>query len=178
MVPGLEREGDDFLWGAPSGVTGDPGDPEANKALAVREIEEIWNAHSSNLSDELIDELFSDDFVNHDIWWPGSRDAESHRQWLWSIRGGPGIGVTIENMIAEGDKVAYDWMSNEGTVHAVRIYRFADGKIVERWLVWDNLLFAVRRGILSPPPGWVPSSVESRTWGQIKTLFREYTDTP
>jgi hypothetical protein len=34
---------ENYMWGAPSGVVGEAGDPEANKAVVMRNIEEVWN---------------------------------------------------------------------------------------------------------------------------------------
>ena len=55
----------------------------------------------------------------------------------------PDLHVTIEDMIAEGDKVVCRnvWRATDGTkkiqFKGIVIWRFADGRIVERWASVD-----------------------------------------
>ncbi len=52
---------EDYAWVPTSQVTGDPGDPETNKALVMRFIEEVWNQH--NL--DPINELFHPEIIGN-----------------------------------------------------------------------------------------------------------------
>jgi predicted ester cyclase len=168
-LPVLNRSGEDFLWGESLEVTGDPGDPEANKAIVRRETEEIWNQGKL----DLIDEMYTTNLVNHDATWPGVRDFESYKEWVATMGRPPGLYITIDDMIGEGDKVAARWTGTftesasgvDATLTGIILYRFVDGKIVEMWWAKDFL------GLVQQLPP--PTAVESRTWGQIKSLFQD-----
>jgi steroid delta-isomerase-like uncharacterized protein len=146
----------EFLWSEPSKVTGDPGDREENKALIRREEEEVWNQRNV----DTFEELYSPRFINHDPGSPEVTNFESFKQ-FWTMVGGitQGYHLIVEDMIAEGDKVAIRWSSrfvdaattkpvnNKGIV----IYRLADGKIVEAWFSTDMLGFMQQLGVIPTP---------------------------
>lgn len=80
---------------------------EENKDISRRADEELFNR--GNLS--IADELFAPDFVYHD---PVSheewRGPESVKRYAAMLRVAfPDLHQTIEEQIAEGDKVAYRW---------------------------------------------------------------------
>ena len=79
----------------------------------------------------------------------------------------PGYGMIVEDMIAEGDKVVVrgamhgthkgDLMGipptgKQVTISVIIIYRIADGKIVEHWMIADQLGLMQQLGVF-PPPG-------------------------
>ncbi len=149
----------DFTWGTPSEVTGDPGTPEANKQLVLRQME-LWN--TGNLA--IADEIFATDFVNHDVVRPDITGPESLKGQVIEIRAAfPDFRLTAEDIVAEGDKVACRYTvtgTPQGEFESASISRIAGGKIVECWWVYDGLAL-------------IPTAVESRTWGEVKALFRE-----
>jgi steroid delta-isomerase-like uncharacterized protein len=66
----------------------------------------------------------------------------------------PDLRITVDDLIAEGDKVVARLTArgtHQGTFRAIpptgqfvqwsgiRIFRIADGKIVEHWATWDDL---------------------------------------
>ena len=55
------------------------------------------------------------------------------------------------------------------TVTGITLDRIADGKIAEFWNEWDGLGLMQQLGVI-PPLG--PTALESRTWGQIKSLLK------
>jgi len=77
----------------------------------------------------------------------------------------PDLRVTIDDMIAEGDKVALRWTTH-GTergplrtplgiapptdrpisIPGVNIFRIANGQIAEEWIVWDTISWAQQLG--------------------------------
>ncbi len=78
----------------------------------------------------------------------------------------PDLQVTVEDMIAEGDKVAaratmrgthqgeflgIPPSGNSIEVPVVDIVRFSDGMGVEHWGVTDNMAMMVQLGVASPP---------------------------
>ncbi|RKY59033.1 MAG: hypothetical protein DRP95_05430 [Candidatus Latescibacterota bacterium] len=169
----------DYTWGEPSTVTGEPGDPEVNKSIVSRYAEEVWNQH--NL--DMLDELMSTDVISH-VPIPGTvlTGLEAHKQTIGVyITAFPDLHNTVEDLIAEGDKVAERWTAtatHRGGIPptgkqvawtGITIYRFADGKIVENWWAWNKLGLMQQLGVI-PPLG--PQAVESRTWGKVKVGFR------
>jgi len=149
--PPMQRTApEDFVWSALSKVTGNPGDPEKNKAIVLREELEGWAQGDVDVALEAI----SPNFVNHDPIWPAVTDYESYKQWVEFELGEP-LNLTVNELIAEEDKVAERWTIDIGegtTISGMSIHRFADGKIVERW--WSkNLLDMLQKLGMIPPLG-------------------------
>jgi predicted ester cyclase len=133
---------------------------ETNKAIIRRIVEEIQN--HDNLA--LIDELLAPTFVNHTPA-PGlSPDREGIKQLLSMFRAAFPDGVmTIEDMIAEGDKVV-SRKTYRGThqgeflgipptdrhvsVGLIDMMRLVDSKVVEHWNVGDDLSMLQQLGVL------------------------------
>ena len=147
--PPLQRTApEDFVWSAMSKVTGNPGDPEKNKAIVLREELEGWALGDVDVALEAI----SPNFVNHDPIWPGVTDYESYKQWVESELDNP-LNLTVDDLIAEEDKVAERWTIDIGggtTISGMSIHRFADGKIVERWLTKNLMDMLQQLGIIPP----------------------------
>ena len=119
-----------------------------NKLLADRVWEEVW--HRGDL--DRVDELFAPDFVRHD---PGRElhGPEENRQFIKSYRTAfPDLHFTVEDQIAEGDKVCVRYRS-QGThlgvllgmpptkkrisYTGIIIYRMLNGRIAEQWTEAD-----------------------------------------
>jgi steroid delta-isomerase-like uncharacterized protein len=126
---------------------------EANKILARRWFEEVWNQGR----EETIDELFSANGIGYGL---GDTEAAIHgpaefRPFVRNLRGAiPDIHMKIEDTIAEGDKVIVRITvedTHEGgqlgvapsgrriRIAGVVILRIANGQIVEGWNSWDQL---------------------------------------
>ena len=125
---------------------------EQNKSIVQRWVEGGWN--QGNLA--LVDELFAADYMVHDPTtpdFPGGQAA--FKQFVTNIRTPfPDIHVTIEDMTAEGDKVAWRWRitgTHTGDLMGIPptgkpvnftgivISRFANGKWAEDYVNWDTL---------------------------------------
>ena len=148
-LPALNRNPEDYPWGPSSEVTGDPGDPETNKALVLRQELEGWKQGNVEVALEAI----APTFVNHDPIWPRVTDYESYKQWVESELDGP-LNITVEDLIVEGDKVVERVtvdIGGEIMESVMIIHRFADGKIVERWWSKDVLGLLQQLGIIPPP---------------------------
>ncbi len=133
---------------------------EENKAIVRRFVEEVWNKGDLTV----IDDLFATNYVNHDPNRPEVLDPESYKQWVVISRTGfPDLHVTIEEMIAEGDKVATRWTyrgthkgelreipptGRQVTVTGINIARIAGGKIEECWWNYDALGLMQQLGII------------------------------
>ena len=124
---------------------------EENKALARRFTEEAWGGRNV----ALLDELLSPDFVNHDPF-PGTpADREGEKQALTMHSAAMADSqATVEDQIAEGDKVATRWTfrtTHKGKflgiaptgkrvkIKGINICRIESGKIVELWREVDVL---------------------------------------
>ncbi len=158
-----------YDWTPSSTVTGDPGDPETNKALVRRAIDEIWNQRLR----EQIEIFLAPSYLFHVI--PTDvAGIEGYNALLDSfLTGIPDLQFQIEDMIAEGDKVVVP-ITYTGThlgmlfgipatgrkivFTGTCIYRIADGQIVEEWNCADHL------GLITQITS--VSSVE--TWGLYK----------
>jgi steroid delta-isomerase-like uncharacterized protein len=108
------------------------------KAFVSRHFEEFVNQKQNDAADRYL----ADDFVDHDG--PGGKQVnrEEDKAMMRAMQARyPDLHVTIEDMIAEGDKVACRnvWRATEPangkaiTFKGVVIWRLANGKIVERW---------------------------------------------
>jgi predicted ester cyclase len=124
---------------------------EANKALVRRQFDEIWNGH--NL--DVIDELFAADYVGHLYPFPAIQGPKMVKKIAVMLRTGfPDSHYTVDDQIAEGDKVAtrytfygthtgdYQGFPPTGKpaqMTGTLISQIADGKFIEEWLNIDFL---------------------------------------
>lgn len=138
-------------------------DTEANKANARRMVDEVVNA--GNL--DLIDELLAPDFVDHSAPPGVPPTREGTKALMAMLRSAfPDLHATIEDVIAEGDKVvqrtrAHGTMQGElmgmlpsgksATWDQIHILRFANGKEVEHWAVSDQLSLLQQLGFAEAP---------------------------
>ena len=113
---------------------------EENKALVRREQEELWN-HTGDL--DAAGDLFAPE------------RAEAARQEAADFRRGfPDVISTIEDIVAEGDRVAARWTARathlgeyvgvpptgkEVQFTGISMYRIEGGRIAESWTVEDEL---------------------------------------
>ncbi|UCC88427.1 MAG: ester cyclase [Anaerolineales bacterium] len=138
---------------------------EQNKALFRRVMDEVFVGGNTSL----IDELFAPNFVEHEELPPGiPAGAEGVKQ-LSSmfLSAFPDFKATIEDLIAEGDKVVAraTWSgTHQGefmgipptgkriSIQVIDIVRFAGGKFVEHWGQMDNMTMMQQLGVM-PGPG-------------------------
>lgn len=124
---------------------------DQNKALARRGLEEIWN--QGKLA--VIDELVASNATYHDPNVPGGKftGPEGMKQFVQIYKEAfPDVRITINDQIAEGDKVCTRWTATGthkgalmgiaptgkyATVTGVDIDRFQGGKVVESWASYD-----------------------------------------
>lgn len=129
-----------------------------NKALAQRWNDEVWNKADM----AAIDELFAENFVfNYAP--PGvEANLEGYKQTVaYFHRIFTNMLLTVEDMIAEGDKVAVRWKGisthsgefmgipatgKEVSLTGNSIIRIEGGKIVEEWTEMDNLGMMMQLG--------------------------------
>jgi steroid delta-isomerase-like uncharacterized protein len=133
---------------------------EANKALVRRFINEIFVEGRLGA----VDELVADDFVPHT--WPYSGDGRQDlRQAMERVsKGLADAAFVIEDMIAEGDRVAvrltasatqvgeFMGMPPSGksyTIGEIHIFRVTDGKVSEHWHQLDQAGLMKQLGAMS-----------------------------
>lgn len=136
---------------------------EENKVVARRIYDEVLNKRDL----DLLDELVRPDYIEHDPL-PGQRtglDGIKDRYSMLIEALDPHF--SIEDVIAEGDKVVVRWI-NSGTnvgdflgapatgrtfsTPGIDIYRLEDGMLAEHWHVVDVYSQLVQLGLL-PAPG-------------------------
>jgi steroid delta-isomerase-like uncharacterized protein len=162
VIPPMGRE--DFTWGTPSEVTGDPGDPDANKKIFYRTINDFWNQGDVGV----VDDLYATDYLGHD---PAGLHGATLEEFKQSAAGlftaFPDFHLILNDEVVEGDKIAKRWTvtgthrgefmgipptENHITIKGISFYRIADGKIVETWWSSDALGMLQQLGVI-PPPG-------------------------
>jgi steroid delta-isomerase-like uncharacterized protein len=125
---------------------------EQNKATLRRWIEEGWNKGNVNL----VDELYAANLVQHD---PNSpvpvASSAALKAYVGVYRSAfPDLHFTIDDLLAEGDKVLWRFTSHgthrgalgplpptgkAGTVTGMALFRFENGKVAEVWVNVDIL---------------------------------------
>jgi len=110
---------------------------EENKAIVRRFVEEF---NKRNLA--IIDELVSPDYVDHDRKVRGRETDFNHGKQALAklLKDYPDLHTTIEDIIAEGDKVWYlekdtgtDSSGKKMDATSLFILRIVNGKFVESW---------------------------------------------
>lgn len=123
---------------------------DQNKAHA-RRFYEAWNAQDP----DALDDILASNYVSHNPPPGVTSDAAGMKQWFQVIIAAfPDIAFTIDDQVAEGDRVATRWTARgthenafmgipgtgrQVTVKGISITRHQDGKSVESWGVWDKL---------------------------------------
>jgi steroid delta-isomerase-like uncharacterized protein len=137
--------------------------PDDNKAILRTYVETIFNQKQVDRADELV----AADYVDHAALpgqAPGLEGAK--KKWAMYLAGIPDLRVTIEEMVAEGDKVGVR-RSYEGThrgellgvpptgkqvrIGGISIFRLAGGKIAEHWEQLDRLALMQQLGVIPAP---------------------------
>jgi len=136
---------------------------EEKKGLVRRFYEEIWK--NGNLG--IIDELCASDFVDHNPPPPGLAPGLEGAKQVFTMfrRAFPDMQFTVEDQIAEGDKVVSRGTfrgthkgelmgipptGKQGKMTVIDIIRIVDGKMVERWGEMDMLGLMQQLGVAPP----------------------------
>ncbi len=137
---------------------------ETNKAIVRRLVEQARNQRDLNV----VDELFASTYVQRGRWPEGTgpRGMDGFKQEVsMELAAFPDLHNTIEDMVAEGDKVATRWVARgthqgellgvaptgkEVTWTGISIIRIESGKITELWGEHDGIGFARQLGMFPP----------------------------
>jgi len=135
-----------------------------NKALAQRWNDEIWTKADMATVDELLAEDFTFNYP-----FPGIEPTrEGYKQTVMYFHNVfSDMLLTIEDMIAEGDKVVVRWKGisihtaeymgipptdKRVSMTGISIIRIEEGKIVEEWTEMDSLGIIMQLGAFPPQP--------------------------
>jgi steroid delta-isomerase-like uncharacterized protein len=136
---------------------------EENKAIVRRFVDEV----QSKGDIDAIDELCSPEFINHSAPPGVPSNCEGVKQVTAMFRQAfPDSYFTVEDMLAEGDKVATrktfhgthqgEFMGIPPTgqrvsIGLIDIVRIVDGQVVEHWSMGDNLGMMQQLGVIPTP---------------------------
>ena len=137
---------------------------EENKALARRCIEEVHNRQNV----AAMDEFFAPNVIPHSLPPAMTRDREGYKRMVSALFAAfPDFCITVEDMVAEGDKVVGRCTTHgthkgefmgiaptdkQATWTAIFIWRIEGGKVAEIWGEVDNLGMMQQLGVV-PRPG-------------------------
>ena len=124
---------------------------ESNKTLARKIFEELWSVGGTLT---LADEMYDVDYVAHVSHHPEAiQGIEAFKQFVALFQAmHPELQFTVEDQIAEGDKVVTRWtalspgLEADIVVTGISIHRLVDGKFVESWDNWDTVDALQTRG--------------------------------
>ena len=138
---------------------------ETNKTVSRRFFEEVWN--KGNLA--ALNEIIAKDHVNSG---PGTLPGlptgpEGSKQLVTVYRNAfPDVHFTIDEQIAEGDKVVTRWTAHgthqgelagipatgkSSTVTGIAVDRIVNGKIAESWGIFDQFGMMQQLGVIPVP---------------------------
>ena len=142
-----------------------PDPAAAAKAVVLRFIDVVYNASHP----DSIDAFVHPDFVDHSPGVPPDARGPAwvHTQYANTYAAFPDLRFTVDDAIAENDKVVTRW-SSHGTfsgklgdvtgkgqkvmIQGISIMRIADGKIIESWDLVDRASMFRQVGFTLTPP--------------------------
>jgi steroid delta-isomerase-like uncharacterized protein len=161
-----------------------------NKAVAMRVFDEIFNQGKFQVADE----IYAPDFRNHGL--HRSLDLKTDQEFVHAEKKAfPDLRVSVQEMVAEGDKVAvlwtfqgthtgsgYEGLPPTGTrveIRGITIWRIVDGRIVEEWSSFSETGAYLR--MFSHLKGWFVFAgllalatiiaIERLVWRTIRKMF-------
>lgn len=120
---------------------------------------------------EVIDEIASEDYVEHDPLPGQGGGREGLRERVSALNSALDPHFTVEDVIAEGDRVVVRWR-NRGThvesflglpatgkqfdIAGIDVYRVEGGRLAEHWHVVDQLSMLIQLGFVPAPAAATP----------------------
>lgn len=124
-------------------------------------VDEVWNGDNYGF----IEDTHSDDYVGH--WFDpegGDVDRTGLETWIRNVHAGiSDYEMTVEFVLVEDDLGATGFIAGgthdgefmgipatgrSGSIPGIMVHRFADGKVVEAWAVWDSLGLLQQLGVV------------------------------
>jgi predicted ester cyclase len=133
---------------------------EANKAVVLRYVEEVWNGHDL----DAIDGLVSPDYVNHAATTDEYRHGGARHIWEWLLSVFPDHRFDVEHIAADGETVAVLGTctgTHEGELMGIaptgkrfaapqsHWLRVVEGKVAEHRAVRDDLGMLRQLGVMT-----------------------------
>jgi steroid delta-isomerase-like uncharacterized protein len=138
-----------------------------NKRVVVRILDEFWGKGNVGV----LDEVLAADCVNYEQSNPEVRGKEACKQWADGVRrtnlqGFPDVEIALEDLVAEGDKVAKRWIfrgthtgeyagipptGKQVTMRGITLYRLAGGKVTELYWNYDVFGLLQQLGAIAAP---------------------------
>lgn len=136
------------------------------KAILRRFVDEVFNG--GNL--DAIEQFIAPSYIRHDPGLPMEvRGPDGVRQYIAMFRTAfPDLHLELEDLLVEGDRLALRLTGTgthrgplpgipptgrKGSVWSMEIHRFEHGKIVEQWVLIDNLSLLQQLGVIPAPGG-------------------------
>ena len=146
-----------------------------NKTLIRRFFKEVWSKGKLAVADQIV----AANYANHDpagpMPEPGREGLKKH---VTAYRTAfPDLTFTIDDVLAEGNKVTVRWTSrgtHEGvvmgiaptgkqiTLTGISVHRITSGKVTESWVTWDTLGMMQQLGAI-PAVGQATEQAASAT---------------
>jgi predicted ester cyclase len=136
---------------------------EENKAIVRRYVEEVGNEGNLDPADEIFDSYLAHQPDGSTL----ERGPEDVKRFMGEFRSAfSALHTTIEDQIAEGDKVVTRWRmrgTHEGEfrgiaptakeldITGIGIFRFSGAKVVESWDNFDQLGMMRQLGVIPSP---------------------------
>ena len=136
---------------------------EENKACVRRLTEEVWNRGNFTV----VNQLVALDYAGHSPTAGETRGRHGYIAFYQALRSSfPDIEFTVEDLIAEGDRVVSRWRAHgtnlgeyrglpptgrSGSVAGVSIFRVTKGSVVECWTHADDLTLLQLVGAMPAP---------------------------
>ena len=133
-----------------------------HKNLVRRWFEQVWNQGRA----DAVDEMMAPDATAHGLG-PDLRGPKEFKAFQATFREAfPNLQIDIDDLVAEGDKVAYRWTASarhdghfmgiaptgkSSQFTGMGIVRVKDGRIAEGWNVFDQLTMLQQLGIIDAP---------------------------
>ena len=132
---------------------------EDNKVTARRFYDEVLNEGST----AVLEDLAVDDYLEHDPLPGQTTNRQGLDQRVTMLRTALAPHFTLEDIVAEDDRVAVRWTQSgthvadflgipatgrRFTIAGIDIYRLQDGKLAEHWHVVDQLSLLGQLGVL------------------------------
>ena len=136
---------------------------ETNKAIVRRMVDQVMNDGRT----DLVEEFFTEDLATLMVGWQPSTGSQALKQYVTMIHHAyPDFQLSIDDALAEGDKVAIRWTMN-GTYDGEMLgflatgkqirhsgttfFGLANGRIAETWFLADNLGLMQQLGAFPEP---------------------------
>jgi steroid delta-isomerase-like uncharacterized protein len=135
---------------------------ETNKATVRRYYEEVHNQGKR----DVLNEIAVEDYVEHNPFPSHGQGLAGFYQRVEMLQTAFTMNFTIEDMIAEGDKVVVRWTNHNvhhgpfmgipvtgksAIVSGIDIHLLRNGKLAEHWDVVDTLSLLQQLGVLPQP---------------------------